>query len=199
MQEGSPPEPAPESAPPEATDEQQPEPQPEVAEEERTPESVEAIWKNRVAGKDRAHAAETATLRQQLEVERTAREALERQRQTGVVDEQSEAAQWKAKAEAAEQQAADVKAAALVEVRSVKYAAAAEALDDPKVLAAYDEAKLAALNARLSGDEASPPPVIDPNSPRRPTSPPPTREKGIAELESDLKKYEPEFKASLDL
>ena len=72
MQEGSPPDPAAESAAPEVTTRRSPRPE-EVTEEERTPEQVEAIWKNRVAGKDSAHAAETAELlRDQLELERAA-------------------------------------------------------------------------------------------------------------------------------
>lgn len=199
MQEGSPPDPAPESAPvEEVTTPPQPEAEEEVTAEERTPEQVEAIWKNRVAGKDRAHAAETATLRQQLDEERRQREALLNQQTSTAAGEQSEAAQWKAKAEEAERRATEAETQRTVEVRRAKYPAAIDFYDDA-TLATVDEAKLAALQAQLSGDETPPPPVIDPNSPRRQAAPSPSREKGIAELEADLKKYEPEFKAGLDL
>lgn len=200
MQEGSPPDPASASEAPAVTEPTEPT-EAEVSEvtatEPRTPEEIEAIWKNRVAGKDRAHAAETATLRQQLEQERRQREALENQRSAEQAGQLSEAEQWKQKAEAAEARAAEIEKQRILDVRTAKYGAAAEALDET-VLVAMDEAKLAALNARLSGEEAPPAPVIDPNQPRRPTASAPSREKGIEELEADLKKYEPEFRATLE-
>ncbi len=201
MQEGSPPDPAAVSA--------EGEPAPTPAEEpsdselegavstERTPEQIEAIWRNRVAGKDRAHAAEAATLRQQI-ADYEARLAQRTQQENA---EMSEAEREKARADAAEQQLAAERQARVLDVRKVKYAAAAEHLDEP-TLAAMDEAKLASLNARLTddGEGTPPPPVMDPSSaPRRSAAPPTSaKEKSVEELEADLRKYEPEFEASLN-
>jgi hypothetical protein len=77
----------------------------------------------------------------------------------------------------------------------VKYAAAAEHLDEG-ALAAMDEAKLAGLNARLQGDSEPPPSVaFDPNAaPKRSSAPPASpRDKPVAELEADLEKFAPEW------
>jgi hypothetical protein len=196
--EGSQSDPAPESSaepevttPPVAPTEGEPEP---VTTEERTPEQIEAIWKNRVAGKDKAHAAETATLRQQI-ADYEARLTTKQQQD---LENMTEAEQWKAKAKAAEDERDAERQQRVLEVRQTKYTAAAENLDEA-TLASMDEAKLAALNARLTGDEAPPPPIMDPNTaPKRTSSPPASsRDKSVEELESDLKKHEPEFMGSL--
>lgn len=191
MQEGSPPDPAPESQATEVTP-----PAGEVTPDAATPEQVEAIWKNRVAGKDRAHAAAEAALRDQI---------AELNRQVAgkaAVDaaDMTEVERANARAEAAEQRANAAEQQRVLDVRSVKYAAAAEALDDPKQLATMDEAKLAALNARLTSDETPPPPVIDPNAARRPpsTAPGAPRDRSIEELEADLKNQAPAFSESLN-
>jgi len=187
--EGSPPDPEVPSASAEATPPADPveptEPASEVAPTGRTPEEVEAIWKNRVAGKDRAHNEEVRVLREQLEAAKAPK------------PDGSDSEDWKTKAEQAEAKLAEKEKAHAVEVRSVKYTAAAEALD-PDILASMDEAKLAALNARLAGDE-EPPPIIDPSAAPRRTSGPPTppREKSVEELESDLKRLEPEYTSAL--
>jgi len=186
--EGSPPDPAPVSAPAETT----PPAEPSEAEvdavvsTERTPEEVEAIWKNRVAGKDRAHNAEVAELRRQLDAAKAPK------------PDGSDSEDWKTKAEEAAALLAEEKKARALDVRSVKYAAAAESLD-PETLASMDEAKLAALNARLSGDEETVIPPIDPSAaPRRSSAPPAgPRDKSVDELESDLKRLEPEYIGSL--
>lgn len=170
----------------------------EATSQERTPDEIEAIWRNRIAGKDRAHAAETSTLRQQLEEANRRAAAAEARKAQEAAAEMSEAEQWKARAEEAERRAAEIERQRVLDVRTAKYGAAAEALD-ADVLAAMDEAKLAALNARLTGDEAPAPPLIDPNSPRRQSaSPAPSpREKSVEELEADLRKFEPEFEGRL--
>lgn len=156
----------------------------------QTVEEVEAIWRNRVSGKDRAHAAETATLRQQIEEYKT------RLTQKEVTDLEgaSDAEQWKARYEAEQQRADAAERQRLVDVRMAKYGAAAETLDEATI-ASMDEAKLAALNARLSGDDPVRVIPIDPNAaPKRPSTPPAApREKSVAELESDLAKYAPEM------
>jgi hypothetical protein len=194
VQEGSPPDPAPESSATEVTPPAAGEVTPEVP---LTPEQIEAIWKNRVAGKDRAHAASEAALRDQIA------DLNRRLEGKAAVDAEnmSDVERANARAEAAEQRAQAAEQQRLLDVRSVKYAAAAEALDDPAQLATMDEAKLAALNARLTGDETPPPPtVIDPNAARRPGSTPPAapRERSIEQLESDLKDQAPAFLESLN-
>jgi hypothetical protein len=193
VQEGSPPDPASESPATEVT----PPAAGEVTPEAATPEQIEAIWKNRVAGKDRAHAASEAALRDQiaeLNTRLAGKQAVDAENMT-------EVERANARAEAAEQRAQAAEQQRLLDVRSVKYAAAAEALDDPAQLATMDEAKLAALNARLAGDETpTPPPVIDPNAARRPGSTPPAapKDRSIEQLESDLKDQAPAFSESLN-
>jgi len=170
--------------------------EPEVAPEDRTPEEVEAIWKNRIAGKDRAHAAETESLRQQLASEKAARERAEQERQTQQTSEMSESDRWKAEAERERQRADAAEQQRVVDVRVAKFPAAAEHLE-PSAMASMDEAKLAALDARLRDD--LPVSINDPNAPRRqtPAATPPSGEKSVAELEADLKKHAPAWQESL--
>lgn len=193
MLEGSPPDPAPESQATEVT----PPAEGEVTPEAATPEQIEAIWKNRVAGKDRAHAAAEQALRDQiaeLNGKLAGKAAVDAENMT-------EVERANARAEAAERRANEIEQQRVLDVRRVKYASAAEAVDDDAVLATMDEAKLAALNARLTGDETPPPTtVIDPNAARRPSSATPAapRERSIEELEADLKNQAPAFSESLN-
>jgi len=158
---------------------------------------VEAIWKNRVAGKDRAHAAETATLRQQLDEQNRRLQAMEAERQQREGSDLSEVERLRQQLAEKDQAIETERRQRVLDTRRVKYADAAEALDED-VLAAMDEAKLAALNARLSSGE-EPPAPIDPSAPKRgSTAPPKSQEdKSVEELESDLRKYSPEFEASV--
>lgn len=189
MLEGSQPDPTPPSAEGEpavpATDAA-----PVEAPTPQTVDEVEAIWRNRVSGKDRAHAAETATLRQQIEDYKS------RLTQKEVTDLEgaSDAEQWKARYEAEQQRADAAERQRLLDVRTAKYGAAAETLDEATI-ASMDEARLAALNARLQGDDTPRAIPMDPNAaPKRSSTPPASpREKSVAELESDLAKYEPEM------
>ena len=85
----------------------------------------------------------------------------------------------------------------MLDVRSAKYAAASELLDEA-ALVSMDEAKLAALNARLSDEEAPSPSLVDPNTPRRSASSTTApRERSIEEMEADLKRHESAFEESL--
>jgi hypothetical protein len=195
VQEGSPPDATPPSDTPDVTTAPPSDADVDaVVDPAPTVEGIEAIWKNRVAGKDRAHAAETAELRRQIE-ERDRRLAEKQERESA---DMTDAEREKARADAAEQRLAEIERNAVRDVRQVKFAAAAEVLDEG-TLVGMDEAKLAALNARLSGDEGTPPPPIDPNAPRRPSNAPPAapRDKSVEELEADLRKHEPSFVASL--
>lgn len=203
MVEGSPPDPAPVSTEGEVTPPATPPTTDveakadEVTNPQRTPEEIEAIWKNRIAGKDRAHAAEAATLRQQVEEANRRAAAAEARKAAEDEANMTDAEQWKRKAEEAERRAEQVERQRVLDVRSAKYAAAAEHLDE-SALVAMDEAKLAALNARLSDVEAPPPPLVDPNTPRRSSnSSSAPRERSIEEMEDDLKRHEPAFSERL--
>lgn len=194
MQDGTPPGDPASSEPPvtESTEPTEAEVE-EVTSEARTVEEVEAFWKNRVSGKDRSHAAETAELRRQLAEAQTraSTEAQQREQQAGELTESEQ--QWKQKYEDAEKRATEAEQARVRETRTAKYAAAAEHLDEA-TLVSMDEAKLAGLNARLTGDEAPAPPPMDPNAPRRESaSPPAPRERSVEEMEADLKAQESEF------
>lgn len=204
MVEGSPTDPTPQSdgtvtTPADASNPTPDEIAAEVVATGRTAEEVEAIWKNRIAGKDRAHAAETATLRQQIEAANARAEAAERRKAAEDQANLSEADQWKAKATENERLLAEERQTRIVEVRTAKYGAAAEHLD-ASALAAMDEAKLAALNARLLDVEAPAPTLIDPSTPRRPSTTPPAgpRDKTTAELEADLRRHESAFVEGLN-
>lgn len=192
MAEGSPPTP-----PPDGTAAAPPAPPLDDEQDEQpgqTVEDVEAIWKNRVAGKDKAHAAETKALREQL----AAAEARANRKVEVEAAGSSDAEQWKAKYEEAQQAAEQERQARLIEVREAKYPLAAEALE-PAQLASMDEGKLAALNARLDTDETPPAGRIDPNAaPRRTPSPPANpKDRSVEELEADLKRYGPAYVASI--
>lgn len=161
----------------------------------QTVEEVEAIWKNRVSQKDKAHAAEAKALREQVA---SYEKRLSAKAEADSADE-SETGQWKAKYEEAQKAADQERQARLIEVREAKYPLAAEALE-PEILAQMDEGKLAALNARLDSEEAPATGTrIDPNAaPRRSPSPPTsTRDKSVAELEADLKQHGPAYVASI--
>lgn len=160
-----------------------------------TVQQVEAEYKARLSGKDKAHAAEVAELRRQLEAAQQTgtSAATETQQATATVEE--------LKRQLAEAQNANKQQAQRYEqtLRSTKYPHAAEALD-PQTLATMDEAKLAGLNARLAPSSPAPAPGrVDPSTPAREAAPKPTTEKSVEELKADLAKYGPQFAASLNV
>lgn len=161
------------------------------AETPRTAEQVEAEYKARLSGKDKAHAAEVAELRRQLEA------AQQTGTQKATEGEQANQTVEQLRAELARAQKAQQEQAQQFtgQLRSTKYPYAAEALD-PQVLATMDEAKLAGLNARLTPSRPSA--GIDPSTPPKDTAPAkPTSEKTAAELKQDLAKYGPAFAQEL--
>ena len=161
----------------------------------KTVEEVEATWKTRVSNKDKAHAAAEQVLRDQIvsltERAERAEKSLREGNQTG----SAEADQWKAQYEAEKTAREQDAARYTTEVRSAKYPYAAEALD-AMGLVSMDEAKLAALNVRLS-DEGEPAPTghVDPSSARRgsPEPPKPLGERSVAELTAELERQGPAF------
>ena len=153
----------------------------------RSAEEVEAEYKARLSGKDKAHSAEVAELRRQLEA------AQQTSQSAATVEEQANASVEElrkrlAEAEKARQQDAQQFQAQL---RTTKYPYAAEALD-PQVLATMDEAKLSGLNARLT--PSRPGAGVDPSTPPRTTEQAkPLTEKSTAELKQDLARLGPAF------
>jgi chromosome segregation ATPase len=167
---------------------------PAVAPQTRTLEEVDAEWRGRMSGKDKAHDAETKTLRDQIA-------ALQGQ-SAGVAGQAGEAAteaeRYKAQAEAATKELEALRRSATVEVRSAKYPHAAEQLGDPAVIAVMDEAKLAALDARLAPASRSVS-RIDPSMAPRSAPEDPDRQKTSAELKADLKTYAPDWLRQLGI
>jgi len=195
--EGSPPDLVEGSEPVESSEEQN-----SISDEsqERTPEEIEAIWKNRVSQKDKAHAAESTALRSERDELNRRLQRMEAEAQARTQGELSEADAWKAKAEDAERRLQQTEQQRVIDVRLAKYPAAAEALDE-SVLGAMDEGKLAALNTRLAGEGSPSSGPIDPNSaPKRNPAPPKSpNDKTVAELEADLERYGPAYVGSLGI
>lgn len=165
-----------------------------------TLEELDAQWRNRMSGKDKAHKAESDSLRSQnaalqaqLEKDRSEREAA---RLAGM----SEAERVAAERDALKTQLEEERRARVVDTRKAKYPNIAADFDD-EVIAAMDEAKLAALNERLAAapQAGTPPSLIDPNSSARtlPAGQKPVSEKTREELIADLKEQSPSFVASL--
>lgn len=156
----------------------------------QTVEEVEAFWRNRWSGTDRAHNAETAALKAQIE-------ALKAQPAPAPVGESPEAARIRAleaqlQQEQARAQAADLRA---------KYPLAASVLGD--TITALPEEKIAAVNGMASGGNPAPGgSVIDPNNAGRRASAgqpgqaaKPLNEKSKEELLNDLRSATPQIMA----
>lgn len=158
-----------------------------VAPAVRTVEEVEAEYRNRISGKDR----EAQALRDEL-----ARLKENEQRRQSVAEAQRVAELGEV--EALKRQVAEERAARISDTRRARYPQASETLGD-EVLAAMDEGRLAALEARLTPEARSaPPPRIDANSPPRN---PPAGQRGepsIEELRAELQRLTPEYIASLN-
>lgn len=156
-----------------------------------TAAQVEAEYKARLSGKDKAHAAEVAELRRQLDTAQststsTATEAAQKDQTVEQLQ-----AQLKQAYDTNQQQRQDFDKT----IRSTKYPNAAEALD-PQTLATMDEGKLAGLDARL---KPSPTPApVDPNTPPADAAPKPQSEKTTDELKADLARESAAFAQQLN-
>ena len=155
----------------------------------QTVEEVEAIWKGRLSGKDRAHNAETEALRAQIE-------ALKAQPAPAPVGETPE----QARVRELERDLQTERTARQVEVLRNKFPTAAAHLGE--AIIGMDEAKIAGLEAALDGvapANGTSRTVIDPNAaPRRVGAPAPgapgakpLNEKTKDELLADLKRVAP--------
>lgn len=114
-------------------------------------EEAEAIWQKRMSGKDKAHAAEVNELRRQLDAKAAAQAAEAAASET---PEQARIRELETRLAMADRERA-------VEVRKARFPNAADILGDD--IATADEARLAALEARLA-DEGTPAPRMDPNA-----------------------------------
>ena len=139
---------------------------------EVTPAAIEAYWKNRTSGSDRAHAAETKVLRDRL----ASLEGAGGQPPKSSADASPEVAETIKRLQA---EVLQERTARILETRRAKYPNAIAALGDD-VAAQMDEARLAGLNEQLNATAA---PKVDPNNPaRRATGPKPISELTDAEL-----------------
>ena len=163
----------------------------------KTVEEAEAHWQNRISGKDKAHAAETNALRDELSALKRANETLEKAQAESRAASLSEADRWKQQFEEAEKKLRDATNQFLLDNRKVKYPKATEFLGEDGLLS-FDEGRLAAIETRLVEPSApqTPPPVIDKNTPPRTPGEPPGP-KSSAELKADLVKLAPGFRAEI--
>jgi DNA segregation ATPase FtsK/SpoIIIE-like protein len=156
-----------------------------------TAAEVEAEYKARLSGKDKAHAAEVQTLKAQIEALSTGGDAATAAAQANA----GTAEELRRQLAEAQNEIKQRDQAHTAQLRAAKYPFAADALD-PAVLAAMDESKVAGLNARLA--PSKPGIGIDPSTPQRTVvAPKPTNEKSSAELRADLERMAPQIAAEL--
>ncbi len=153
-----------------------------------TAEQVETEYKARLSGKDKAHAAEVTTLREQLAAAVVVGTNSTSQAQAASTDVDTLQKQLVAEQDKNTQQTQ----AHAVALRTTKYPLAAEALT-PDVLGVMDEAKLAGLNARLAPNATPTPPLASSTPARESATPKPTSEKTKEELLADLERGSAQF------
>lgn len=174
--------------------------QPDAEPAPQTVEEVEALWKNRVSQKDKAHAAAEKVLREQVE---TLQKQLGATPNTGSSaetpsDDAGKAAQAEAqkRIEALQQQVEEQRVANL----RLRYPALAEQVGaDTSIFAHTDEATLAKLNAM--GVQVQPPsnPIVDHSTPKRGAPAAPSKEPTSDELKGRLAQEEAAWKESLGM
>jgi hypothetical protein len=156
---------------------------------ERQPQSVEeveAFWRNRFSARDRAHNAETAALKAQME-------AMQKAPATPQPGETPEAARVRELEQALENERW---ARASMSLAS-KYPDAAAVLGDQ--IATLPEEKIAAINALGAGGSTGNP-IIDPNAAGRRgamSAPKPMAEKSVDELKEELRALTPAYQQML--
>lgn len=153
----------------------------------KTVEEVEAFWRNRFSSRDRAHNAETAALKAQMEVLRTA----------PVVPPEGESPEA-ARVRTLEAELQQERTARQAESLRTTYPMAAAVLGE--AITGLPPEKLAAMEAALdTGQATGGPPIIDPNAaPRRQAGQPgttqaPLNEKSKDELLADLRRVAPAY------
>lgn len=173
---------------------EEPEVTPGVATEARTAEQVEAEYKARLSGKDKAHAAEKAALERRVaeaEAKATTRSAAE---EAARLSQMTDVERIAAERDALKQELEQTKREAVIETRTARFPAAAESLGGD-VIAQMDEEKLSALNERLSGKPAAP--RMDPNTAARTQGAEPERTQTSDELLAEMRKHSPAFEEQI--
>lgn len=140
---------------------------------ESTPEAVEGYWRNRQSGSDKAHSEETRVLREQLATAQAAAKANVTTEQGGneaVAALQQQNRELQQQVQASESQR-------ITDTRRAMYPNATEALADNQLISQMDEARLAALNTRLTEEQGTAPPTtrVDANNPGKGSTAPPKR------------------------
>ena len=155
------------------------EPQPEAS-SEATPEAIEAYWRKRQSSEARAHSEEIRVLREQLA---TAQGALNARADSASAGSEATAA-FQQQIRELQSQLRQSEAQRLVDTRRAMYPSAADALADNALIASMDEARLAALNAKLNDftEGVAAPSRVDPNNPSRGATAPPKR---LQDMSSD--------------
>jgi hypothetical protein len=158
-----------------------------VEQQPKTVEEVEAFWRNRFSARDRAHNAETAALRAQMDAQQRAPVA-------PAEGETPEAARVRELERTLQQERAARQAS---ELRS-QYPLAAGLLGDS--VTGLPPETLAAIEAAVDNGQAQTgPPMMDPNAARRPAAgmpgqgQKPLNEKTKDELLADLRRAAPAF------
>jgi hypothetical protein len=156
-----------------------------------TPEEIEATWQKRMSQRDRAHAAETQVLRDQLA-------SYQRRPADGTPPANGQSVDGAGPTERErelERRLQEAEQGRVVERRRAKYPLVAAIVKDDDTVFAGDEASLAALNASLEDGTSSG--RIAPTSPKRPpqTAPKSAREKSKEELLDDLRRVSPAYEA----
>lgn len=153
----------------------------------KSPEEIEAYWRNRVSQKDRAHAAAERTLREELErLQASASTAAAASGgQSGT--ESAADAELRRKYEETTKALETERAARAIDQRKAKYPALVASGVADAIFATADEASLAKLN-ELASDEPRGT-TIAPTTPRRgqPVPEKPLNEMSKAELEGKLR------------
>lgn len=158
------------------------------ASDDRTREAVEAEYRARIAGKDRAHAAEVQRLNDELNKARQ-----EAAKAGGIESLQQEQQRLQRELE-------EERAGRLADARKARFPGAAELLGD--TVATLDEERLTALENRLANSGGSQPQSA-PSTPLSNMAARPTGQerapdqKTREELLADLERLSPEFLASL--
>lgn len=157
--------------------------------EGRTPEEIEAYWRNRVSKKDKAHQVAEQALRDQI-VSLSATRSSANSQGTPGTGEDSDVAALRRELEEERQ-------ARVVDQRKAKYPALAGQGITDAIFATADEASLARLNALA--DDTADVGRIAPTAPRRgvPAAQKPLKDKSKDELLADLRVASTAMEASL--
>ena len=155
------------------------------ADEQRTPEEIEALWQRRLSAKGREYRAAEDALRAENEALRRQLGASPTRTDNGASDDELERTRRELEQE---------RNGRIVDQRRAKYPFVADIVEESVLLASSD-VSLAKLNARLEEQDGAP--VMAPTNPRRrtPTVAKKVADKSKEELLDDLKRIAPAYAA----